>query len=263
MIMGLPLHPLVVHFAVVLVPLAFVSLLAVVAVKRWRERYSHLALILTVAAALFAVIARFSGGQLASMAGGVPSGHAFWGNLLMYAALATAALALLWFFMIRKEQDAAANTVLGWLSVAAAGVAMVMTMLAGHTGAESVWGTLNTAANNGEATATEAPATATEAPATTVDAPASSADVPSSAAGAAVSLTMDEVASHNTAESCYAVVEGTVYDLTDWIAKHPGGAGAIEKLCGTDATEAFAGVHGGNEKAEYALEQFAVGTLAK
>lgn len=256
MIMGLPLHPLVVHFAVVLVPLAFVALLAVAAVKRWRERYAHLALVLTVAAALFAVIARFSGGQLASMAGGVPSGHAFWGNLLMYAALATAALALLWFFMIRKEKDAPANTVLGWLSVAAAGVAMVMTMLAGHTGAESVWGTLNTAVNNGEATATEAPAT-------TADAPASSAGAPSAAAGAAVSLTMDEVASHNTAESCYAVVEDTVYDLTGWIAKHPGGAGAIEKLCGTDATEAFGGVHGGNEKAEHALEQFAVGTLAK
>lgn len=108
MVMGLPLHPLVVHFAVVLVPLAFVSLLAVVTVKCWRERYAHLALILTVAAAVFAVIARFSGGQFASTAGGVPSGHAFWGNLLMYAALATAALALLWFFMLRKEQDAPA-----------------------------------------------------------------------------------------------------------------------------------------------------------
>lgn len=254
MVMGLPIHPLVVHFSVVLVPLAFVALLAVVAVKSWRARYAHLAVTTAVAAAIFSVIARFSGGALAAMAGGAPSDHAYWGNLLMYASLVSAALSLVWFAVARKQDEEASTlgTILGWLAVVAAGATMALAMLAGHTGAESVWGSLGTDSNAGEAT-----------PAATADEAASAGASSPSEAGAVAALTMTEVASHNTAESCYAVVKDSVYDLTEWISKHPGGAGAIEGMCGTDATAAFEGKHGGSEDIAKTLEKFKIASLQK
>ncbi len=74
-------------------------------------------------------------------------------------------------------------------------------------------------------------------------------------------LTMADVASHNTKESCYTAIRGSVYDLTDWIYKHPGGAGAILRLCGKGGTDAFEGKHGGQTRPESELAGFKIGTL--
>ncbi|MEM4461037.1 MAG: cytochrome b5-like heme/steroid binding domain-containing protein, partial [Nanopusillaceae archaeon] len=73
--------------------------------------------------------------------------------------------------------------------------------------------------------------------------------------------TMEEVAKHNSRESCWTVIRGEVYDLTQWIDKHPGGADKILALCGKDGTKAFEKKHGGQEKPEKALEQFEIGKL--
>lgn len=75
------------------------------------------------------------------------------------------------------------------------------------------------------------------------------------------SFSMDLVEENDSAESCWAVMDGTVYDLTDWIDEHPGGAERIEGLCGTDAAEAFEGQHGGSEGPEQQLAEFEIGTL--
>ncbi|MBM3261528.1 hypothetical protein FJY93_03860 [Candidatus Kaiserbacteria bacterium] len=75
--------------------------------------------------------------------------------------------------------------------------------------------------------------------------------------------TMTEVRTHNTASSCWSVVQGVVYDLTSWISKHPGGAKAIKQLCGTDGTDKFVGKHGGMEKQEMTLASFKIGILAQ
>jgi len=72
---------------------------------------------------------------------------------------------------------------------------------------------------------------------------------------------MEEVAKHNSRESCWTVIRGEVYDLTQWIDKHPGGADKILALCGKDGTQAFEKKHGGQEKPEKALEQFEIGKL--
>ncbi|MBO0596286.1 cytochrome b5 domain-containing protein [Nesterenkonia sp. E16_7] len=74
-------------------------------------------------------------------------------------------------------------------------------------------------------------------------------------------LTLDQVEENNSPDSCWAVMNDTVYDLTDWIEDHPGGADRIEGLCGTDATEAFEGQHGGSEGPEEQLTEFEIGTL--
>ncbi len=75
--------------------------------------------------------------------------------------------------------------------------------------------------------------------------------------------TMSEVALHNTANDCWSVVRGQVYDLTSWIGKHPGGEKAITQLCGVDGTDKFVGKHGGSNLQENTLESFKIGDLVK
>ena len=48
---------------------------------------------------------------------------------------------------------------------------------------------------------------------------------------------------HNTAESCWVILYGNVYDVTDFIPHHPGGSKVILQLAGTDATEKYDPIH--------------------
>lgn len=75
--------------------------------------------------------------------------------------------------------------------------------------------------------------------------------------------TMEEVSTRKDASSCLTVIRGTVYDVTAWIEKHPGGDKNILRLCGLDGTAAFEKKHGGQEKPENALKGFEVGTLGQ
>ncbi|KFG87750.1 putative mitochondrial cytochrome b2 [Metarhizium anisopliae] len=52
-----------------------------------------------------------------------------------------------------------------------------------------------------------------------------------------------EVAKHNTPESCWVVLYGNVYDVTDFLTSHPGGSRIILKLAGQDATEDYDPIH--------------------
>lgn len=59
-------------------------------------------------------------------------------------------------------------------------------------------------------------------------------------------ITKAELAQHSTANDCWVSYKGEVYDVTNFLAKHPGGAGAIIPHCGTaeQFERAFAGQHG-------------------
>ena len=78
---------------------------------------------------------------------------------------------------------------------------------------------------------------------------------------AANTFTLADVATHNSASSCYAAVSGSVYDLTSWISEHPGGTRAILGMCGRDATSAFIAQHGGQARPASELAAFQIGTL--
>ncbi|KAH0836219.1 Cytochrome b2, mitochondrial [Fonsecaea pedrosoi] len=56
-------------------------------------------------------------------------------------------------------------------------------------------------------------------------------------------LGADEVAQHNTRESCWVVIEGCVYDVTEFLDRHPGGAGIILRYGGKDATQEYNPIH--------------------
>lgn len=66
------------------------------------------------------------------------------------------------------------------------------------------------------------------------------------------------VIDYNTPDNCRTIINGEVYDLTDWIAQHPGGSQAIIALCGENGTESFNRMHGDSEHALERLESFKV-----
>lgn len=74
-------------------------------------------------------------------------------------------------------------------------------------------------------------------------------------------FTMDEIARHADATSCYSAIDGKVYDLTAWMDKHPGGAGNILKICGKDGSAAFSGKHGDSAQAKAVLPNYYIGNL--
>ena len=47
-------------------------------------------------------------------------------------------------------------------------------------------------------------------------------------------LTSDEVKKHNSASDCWSIIDGVVYDLSNWVGSHPGGSSRITAICGKD-----------------------------
>lgn len=56
-------------------------------------------------------------------------------------------------------------------------------------------------------------------------------------------LTGKEVAEHNSSKSCWVIVHGKAYDVTEFLPEHPGGTKIILKYAGKDATEEFEPIH--------------------
>lgn len=76
-------------------------------------------------------------------------------------------------------------------------------------------------------------------------------------------FTMAQVATHSTQNDCHSVVSGSVYNLTAWIAQHPGGASAIIGMCGKDGTASFMSQHAGQNNPVNRLAAFKIGTLVQ
>jgi len=55
-----------------------------------------------------------------------------------------------------------------------------------------------------------------------------------------INLTAEEIGKHNSANDCWMIIEGKVYDLTNYLSVHPGGAGAMIPYCGKDGSQGFA-----------------------
>lgn len=52
-----------------------------------------------------------------------------------------------------------------------------------------------------------------------------------------------EVSTHNHEKSAWVIIQGKVYDVTDFLDDHPGGKKILLENCGTDATEHFEEIH--------------------
>ncbi|KLU90228.1 cytochrome b2 [Magnaporthiopsis poae ATCC 64411] len=56
-------------------------------------------------------------------------------------------------------------------------------------------------------------------------------------------VSYDELSQHNTKESCWVVIYDKVWDVTDFLNTHPGGAQIILKHAGSDLTLLYDGAH--------------------
>lgn len=74
-------------------------------------------------------------------------------------------------------------------------------------------------------------------------------------------FTLSQVSTHNTVANCYSAINGSVYNLTSFVANHPGGQSAIASLCGKDGSAAFNNQHGGQQRPVNELANFKIGTL--
>ncbi|GFO18485.1 fatty acid desaturase 2 [Plakobranchus ocellatus] len=56
-------------------------------------------------------------------------------------------------------------------------------------------------------------------------------------------FTWDQVKDKTTSEQKWLVIDGEVYNITNWARKHPGGSKVISHYAGQDATDAFKAFH--------------------
>ena len=154
-IFGLPLHPLVVHAAVVLAPLAALAALAYAVVPRWRWVLRHPVAVAAVLAAGSVQLAAMTGDGLEHSIGGSRAIqlHEMWAGRLQAACWVLAGVALLAWWALphsspiphghRSSRQIPAAEVLERASVIAlplvAVATVVLTLLTGHAGAQAVW----------------------------------------------------------------------------------------------------------------------------
>jgi len=143
---GVPIHPLVVHAVVVLIPLTAFGVAVLSVVPKWRPRYGVLVAITGVVAAALAPIAKLSGENLKDTLGesDLVNRHADLGTNVLYGAVPLAVMAVvLWWLGRRAEHGQplprAISLLVGAIGVIVAIAATVQIMLIGHTGAEAVW----------------------------------------------------------------------------------------------------------------------------
>ncbi|WP_433534070.1 DUF2231 domain-containing protein [Micromonospora sp. CA-249363] len=152
---GIPAHPLVLHAAVVFVPLLALLAIAYALVAPIRPHTRWVLALLAVGAPVCALLAKLTGDaffeRLRSANRVTPEfvpkleAHQEFGDLTLYAtiALAVVALALVRFVPPRAAEGVSANravtVTLQVLSVVAAAVAVYYVVRTGDSGAKAVW----------------------------------------------------------------------------------------------------------------------------
>ncbi|MFC4148742.1 DUF2231 domain-containing protein [Micromonospora mangrovi] len=150
---GLPLHPLVVHAVVVLLPLAALGVVGMAVRPSWRGRFGVLVVVLAALASAAIPVATSSGESLEHRVGD-PGEHAELGDQLIWFALPllVAAVALVWLHRraarpvdgttepTRSTRPGALGMVVAVLAVVVAAANLVQVYRVGESGAKAVWG---------------------------------------------------------------------------------------------------------------------------
>lgn len=143
-VLGLPVHALVVHGVVVLLPLMAIITAVVACVPRWRARAAWPVAVIDAGMVAMTLVARQSGEALQARLGAqVAQEHAAIGRNLIWFALAMF-LASLVVAVVRGSQRATLGAV---LAVVAGAFAIWWTVRVGHTGADALWKGIVTSTN--------------------------------------------------------------------------------------------------------------------
>ena len=144
-VFGLPVHALVLHVVVVLVPLAAAGVVGIAAVPRWRARFGVLVIAIATAGLAAVPVATRSGGKLEHRLGasGVVAKqinhHQLWGQRVIWPTLAMWLLAIVLVLMDRQRRRGTSVTVVAVLAALAAVSAATVVAIAGHLGSTAVW----------------------------------------------------------------------------------------------------------------------------
>ena len=156
LINGIPVHPLVVHAVVVLLPLAIVGTIAIAVVPRWRTPYGPLVVGIALVATVLVPIATSSGEALEKRVGD-PGRHAALGDQLIWFAIPLLVLVAGLVLLQRAQERGGARAgeqgtasspgpakslILGVavLAAVAAVASGVQVYRVGDSGAKAVWG---------------------------------------------------------------------------------------------------------------------------
>jgi uncharacterized membrane protein len=144
-VFGIPLHPLLVHAVVVLVPLSVLGTVVIALVPRWRGAYGWL--VVAASAVSFAAVplTTRSGEDLKeSLSLGGPvlekvNEHQQMGERVIWAVGAMFVLDLLLMLAHRAGRPTGQRTALAVLATVAALASLVLVLITGHLGSTAVW----------------------------------------------------------------------------------------------------------------------------
>lgn len=155
-ILGLPAHPLIIHFAVVLTPLLVATAAAYALLPRWRPSMWWAVVLLALAAPVTVFAAKESGESLKQARFATAEGelgarvatHESFATPLLLSALGLGVSALLLVYATRPARDSVGRDRFGRpVSVTLSAVTLVLAVVAGYyvfragdSGARAVWG---------------------------------------------------------------------------------------------------------------------------
>ena len=250
LILGLPLHPLIIHAVVVLVPLSALGVIFLLVFPRFAPTFSPLILILLIASTVAGFIAENSGQSLSNRVG-YPGDHAEQGERLAKLILLFTLLYITWFVVYRKSikfksADKLLKNSLSVLLLLTAIASTTLTFIVGHSGAKASWEDRIKVSSGSVLT----------------DSPAQDqVQADKNLSAVVIKLTNSEVKKHNSRDDCWSIVKGKVYNLTSYVQQHPGGIELISSICGIDGSAAFSNQHGSSAKPNNVLTGLLLGSL--
>ncbi len=141
-ILGLPVHALVIHAVIVLVPLAAVGVILAALSATWRERLRTVIVVVLGLGVVAAIGAKLSGEELQARLPANPDieRHAQIGSAAPWPVLAAWIVVVAWFVADhRLGVDDTVTRVMRVLAVLAVVVAAGLVLFAGHLGSLAVW----------------------------------------------------------------------------------------------------------------------------
>lgn len=143
-VLGLPIHALVVHGVVVLLPLMAIATAVVACVPRWRARAAWPVVVIDAGMVAMTFVARQSGEALQARLGGqIAQEHAAIGRNLIWFAVAMFLASV----VVAVMRGSRRTTVGGVLTVVAGVFVVWWTVRVGHTGADALWKGIVTSTN--------------------------------------------------------------------------------------------------------------------
>ena len=138
---GLPVHALVVHIPIVLLPLTALGAIVMALLPRLSVRFGPLFCITGLVAFGMCFVAQFSGLQLAKRVG-KPAQHAAFGQQLKYYAGVLTVLVFILWIVDRQTggRRSAVGKIVAGLVILGALATLYGTYQVGDTGARAVWG---------------------------------------------------------------------------------------------------------------------------